>query len=700
MKGRYSRRGGQAALNAGKLMGGLLLAGGVALLAGCGGSDSPSGGGGTGGGSTAITVVPSLGQISNAMVEVRCGMSTMGSGPLTAGQATITVTGTCATPLIVDVFATTSSSYFDESTLSSVAFPTATDIRALVPNFVPGTALSLGVTALTEMAFQRALKDAGNSETAITNALALTANTEIPTQVFGAGTVFNILTPPTLWNSSTSILGTSAGDQYAFLLGTLAQLASGTGTPALDAMQAFGDDLSDGTLSGGTSGSFTYTAAGLAAQLQAAMDDLAGYADASLRTTLGIDPPASVLAITSISPNTGAVGSNVTINGTGFDTTPDNNLVQFANGSGGFVTADAISATSTSLVVPIPTGAATGTVRVALISAPTAFVNSAAEFVVTAAPVTPTITSFSPTSGVIGTTVVITGTGFSATAAENIVRFTGTGPTGIQATVSSASTTSLTVTVPTGSATGALTVYNIASSATGSSSGSFTVTAAGGPTVTGLSPGRVSYLYEGKLYIAGTGLGSVTAVKVGDNLYSGANVKHILDPETFVAVGMEVLLNSGTGGPAAVTLLNASLQPIHVSTQTVDVSQAPPADMGIALTPTPTGNCSNMVSYTGCGSGLLADFDTTLAGNVGQTCRVVKSGNSVSVYLNGSSTASSTAMLDGSIYSSWALRGGGYEHVQMLGMGLDFYNGRLYRVGTGIFVGFHTTNIQLTCQAS
>ena len=58
---------------------------------------------------------------------------------------------------------------------------------------------------------------------------------------------------------------------------------------------------------------------------------------------------------------------------------------------------------------------------------------------------TPTVTSISPTSGNVGTTVTITGTNFDATAANNTVFFGAT-----EATVSAASATSLSVTVPSG----------------------------------------------------------------------------------------------------------------------------------------------------------------------------------------------------------------------------------------------------------
>lgn len=74
----------------------------------------------------------------------------------------------------------------------------------------------------------------------------------------------------------------------------------------------------------------------------------------------------------------------------------------------------------------------------------------------------PVITSFSPTAGPIGTTVIITGTDFSTTPSSNIVYFGK-----VTATVTAATATSLTVTVPFGTSydpitvtTGGLTAYS------------------------------------------------------------------------------------------------------------------------------------------------------------------------------------------------------------------------------------------------
>jgi len=82
----------------------------------------------------------------------------------------------------------------------------------------------------------------------------------------------------------------------------------------------------------------------------------------------------------------------------------------------------------------------------------------------------PTITSFLPDTGPIGTTVTITGTNFDPVAANNTVKFNGVDAE----TPSTASATSLTVTVPTGATTGPISVTTIAG--TGISSTNFTVT--------------------------------------------------------------------------------------------------------------------------------------------------------------------------------------------------------------------------------
>ncbi|WP_159075856.1 BspA family leucine-rich repeat surface protein [Muricauda brasiliensis] len=66
---------------------------------------------------------------------------------------------------------------------------------------------------------------------------------------------------------------------------------------------------------------------------------------------------------------------------------------------------------------------------------------------------TPTINDFTPKTGPVGTEVTITGTNFSTTKADNVVKFGST-----TATVNTASTTQLKIAVPTGAITGKISV--------------------------------------------------------------------------------------------------------------------------------------------------------------------------------------------------------------------------------------------------
>jgi YD repeat-containing protein len=86
-----------------------------------------------------------------------------------------------------------------------------------------------------------------------------------------------------------------------------------------------------------------------------------------------------------------------------------------------------------------------------------------------------------PSRGPIGTTVIVHGTGFSTTPAENTVTFNGTA-----ASVASATLTALTVTVPAEATTGTLAVTAPAGAA--QSPAPFTVTASAAPIITSVTP--------------------------------------------------------------------------------------------------------------------------------------------------------------------------------------------------------------------
>jgi hypothetical protein len=94
----------------------------------------------------------------------------------------------------------------------------------------------------------------------------------------------------------------------------------------------------------------------------------------------------------------------------------------------------------------------------------------------------PTISSFTPTIGPIGTTVTITGTNFSTTPADNVVKFFNNRT----ATVTASTATSITAVVPASTVTGVISVTTNCLTAT--SATNFTVGVASIPTITSFTP--------------------------------------------------------------------------------------------------------------------------------------------------------------------------------------------------------------------
>ncbi len=163
-----------------------------------------------------------------------------------------------------------------------------------------------------------------------------------------------------------------------------------------------------------------------------------------------ITPP----SITSISPVSGTVNTQVTITGSDFGASAADNTVKF-NG----VAATITSATTTSIVVTAPSGGTTGTVSV---STATGSANGPTFTYVATVPPPPTITAISPTSDTAGAVITITGTNFNTTATADTVKFNG-----VAAVVQTATATTLTVLVPATGTTGAVSVTTNGATATG-----------------------------------------------------------------------------------------------------------------------------------------------------------------------------------------------------------------------------------------
>jgi hypothetical protein len=117
----------------------------------------------------------------------------------------------------------------------------------------------------------------------------------------------------------------------------------------------------------------------------------------------------------------------------------------------------------------------------------------------------PTVSGFSPASGPAGTSVTVTGTGFTGATS---VSFNGTAASSFAV----GSDTQLTATVPAGATSGPIAVTT--AGGTGTSAGSFTVTTvAAAPTISSISP--TSGPVGTSVAITGTGLSGITSVRFG-----------------------------------------------------------------------------------------------------------------------------------------------------------------------------------------
>ncbi len=128
--------------------------------------------------------------------------------------------------------------------------------------------------------------------------------------------------------------------------------------------------------------------------------------------TYTISPTPSI--ITSITPNSGLVGSSVAILGSNFGSTQGSSTVSF----NGTLAAAATTWTSTGIVVTVPIGATSGNVVVTVGGVASVGV----PFAVTIP--APTISLITPNTGGIGTSVTIVGTNFGT--AKGSVSFNGT----------------------------------------------------------------------------------------------------------------------------------------------------------------------------------------------------------------------------------------------------------------------------------
>ena len=230
-------------------------------------------------------------------------------------------------------------------------------------------------------------------------------------------------------------------------------------------------------------------------------------------------PP--VPSITSFTPSSGFWGTSVKLTGTGFTGAT---AVSF-NGLATSFTVDS----DTQITATVPSGA-NGSSGPITVTTPGGTATSAASFTF---PPAPSITSFTPSSGFWGTSVTLTGTGFTGATA---VRFNG-----LATSFTVDSDTQITATVPMGAngSSGPIVVTN--PDATGTSAASFTFPPA--PTMSTFTPS--SGPVGTKVTLTGTGFTGATAVSIG-----GGYATFTVDSDTQITATVP---NGAESGPICVT---------------------------------------------------------------------------------------------------------------------------------------------------
>jgi len=193
---------------------------------------------------------------------------------------------------------------------------------------------------------------------------------------------------------------------------------------------------------------------------------------------LGLATPAyaAIPTVTAVTPSDAALGCEVTVTGSNFQTVANGGPasdVRFGGTSGTGLTIDAD--TQLEVTVPVAAGVGGNNVVVTNVTGDSA----AFTYSTTAAATCPGVPTFSPATGFVGSTVTISG---AFVTAPTQVRFN----TSSLVTTTNATASSATAVVPAGATTGPIHVYTAAGQKT--SATSFTVVTAPAPTISSFTP--------------------------------------------------------------------------------------------------------------------------------------------------------------------------------------------------------------------
>ncbi|AYV46331.1 hypothetical protein CFHF_15635 [Caulobacter flavus] len=429
--------------------------------------------------------------------------------PTTLTDTTIVLTTPAhAAGLVAIAVATAGGS--TSSNFTYVAPPTVTSIS---PTAGPTTGGTTVIITGTNFSGATAVTFGGTAATGFTvdSATQITA-----TAPAGSGTVDVRVT--TVGGTSA----TSAADQFTYVPAPAVTSISPTAGPTTGGTTV---TITGTNLSGATAVTFGGTAAtgftvDSATQITATAPAGSGTVDVRVTTVGGTSATSAAdqftyvpaPTVTSISPTAGPTGGGTTVTITGTNLSGATAVTFGGTAATGFTVVNGTTISATA-----PAGAVgTVDVRVTAIGG-TSATSAADQFTYVAAP---TVTSISPTAGPTGggTTVIITGTGFSAASPTGAVKFGAT-----NATYTINSNTQITATSPANAAgTYDVTVTTVGGTSATSAADQFTYVAA--PTVTSISPTAGPTTGGTTVTITGTNLSGATAVTFGATAATGFTV--------------------------------------------------------------------------------------------------------------------------------------------------------------------------------
>ena len=234
--------------------------------------------------------------------------------------------------------------------------------------------------------------------------------------------------------------------------------------------------------------------------------------------TSGTGPAFTVsnLFVNAVSPEAGSVGTQVTVTGSGFGSSQG--TISFNN-----VAATTISSWSnTQIVATVPTGATTGGVKVTVSGT-----SSNTSTIFTVSPVL--VTAVNPTSGLPGTQIQISGSGFGTTQGTVTIN-------GWNVTTSAWSNSLITGTVPSSATSGAVKVT--VGSSTSNTTINFTVLA---PVITGISPSNG--VAGTQVQVTGSGFGSTQGTS--NFSFNGVNATIVTWSDTSITATVPASATSG-----------------------------------------------------------------------------------------------------------------------------------------------------------